>query len=303
MNKRLNEYEDYLQLKGYKERSIEEEVRCAKKYLEYAEKNEINIYTIGIREAENYREYLRLLTKDDGSSRYTPKTINKIISFLRKFYSFLIAKRLSFRNPFNDIEKMKESFSLPKNILTIDQMQKLLNGIEINTKNDFEFKVIIELLYSTGARISEVESLTKDNVNLGSGFIKICDDKERQDRKAVLTEYSHELLRIYIKHFYNAESKRLFIHGTKRSLNKWVNDRLETLTKRLKLPKITCHGIRHTIASQLFKNGADIREVNEFLGHRRIKNTEIYTHIFPEDLKDIVDKNHPREKDLKRIKP
>ena len=294
MNSLLNEFKNYLQLKNYKQRSIEEQVRDIKKYLEYSEETRINIYTISIKDAEAYREYLRLLTKDDGSSKYNPKTINKIISFLRMFYTFLITKKLSFRNPFNDIEKMKESFSLPKNILTIEQMEKLLNGIDVKDKRDFKFKVIVELLYSTGARISEIESLTRDRINLKTGFIKISDDKERQDRKAVLTEYCLELLRFYIKYIYN-NSKKVFKHGKDRTLNRWINDRLKVLTKKLKLPKITCHGIRHTIASQLFKNGADIREVSEFLGHRRIKNTEIYTHIFPEDLKDVVEKSHPRE--------
>jgi integrase/recombinase XerD len=301
MNNILNEFRNYLKLKDYKPRGIEEYLRSINKYINYSEENRINIYTLSIKDAEGYREYLRLMTKEDGSSLYNPKTINKEISFLRLFYTFLISKGRAFRNPFNDIEKMKESHNLPKNILTIEQTEKLLNGIQVEDKNDFEFKVLIELLYSTGARISEIEELTRDRINLKTGYIKIEDDKERQDRKAVLTEYSLELLRLYVRYFYS-NGKRLFQHGKSRTLNRWINDRLKSLTKRLKLPKVTCHGIRHTIASQMFKKGADIREVSEFLGHRRLKNTEIYTHIFPDDLKDIVEKNHPREREFKKDK-
>src|SRR4030042_2248158 len=301
MNNILNEFKSYLNLKGYKTRGIEEELRSINKYLNYSDENRINIYTLSIKDAEGYREYLRLMTKDDGSSKYNPKTINKEISFLRLFYIFLISKGRAFRNPFNDIEKMKESHNLPKNILTIEQTEKLLTGIDVKDKNDFEFKVLVELLYSTGARISEIEKLTRDRLNLKTGYIKIIDDKERQDRKAVLTEYSLELLRLYVRYFYNNREK-LFQHGKDRKLNRWINDRLKVLTKRLKLPLITCHGIRHTIASQMFKKGADIREVSEFLGHRRIKNTEIYTHIFPDDLKEVVEKSHPREREFKKDK-
>ncbi|MBN1183466.1 MAG: tyrosine-type recombinase/integrase, partial [Bacteroidales bacterium] len=201
MNNILNEFKSYLNLKGFKTRGIEEELRSINKYLNYSDENRINIYTLSIKDAEGYREYLRLMTKDDGSSKYNPKTINKEISFLRLFYTFLISKGRAFKNPFNDIEKMKESHNLPKNILTIEQMEKLLTGIEVKDKNDFEFKVLVELLYSTGARISEIEELTRDRLNLKTGYIKIIDDKERQDRKAVLTEYSLELLRLYVRYF------------------------------------------------------------------------------------------------------
>ena len=98
------------------------------------------------------------------------------------------------------------------------------------------------------------------------------------------------------------KDKRVFSHGKMRTLNRWINDRLKRITKKLDLPKITCHSIRHTIATHLFLNGADIREVQEFLGHRRIKNTEVYTHIFPEDLKKVVEASHPREKRIKEEK-
>src|SRR4030043_2284917 len=104
MNDLLTEYKEYLRIKNYKPRTIQEKEREIKKYLEYSYENQINIYSIGIREAENYREYLRLLTKKNNnhstssskcwtSASYNPKTINKIISFLRLFYAFLITKQ------------------------------------------------------------------------------------------------------------------------------------------------------------------------------------------------------------------
>ena len=301
-DKLLKEYNDYLTLKGYKIRGIEGKLRNAKYYLIYAQDNSLDIYSVGNRDAEAYRNYLSVLVNESGAPRYNPKTINVSITELRLFYAFLIAKGKSRRNPFLDVDRIKERFTLPKNILKIDQMRHFLENIDVKTKDDFKFKVLIELLYATGARISEVEGLSRKDINLKSGYLKIEDDKERQDRKVILTEYSLELLKMYIKYMWCNKDKRVFAHGKMRTLNRWINNRLKRIGKKLDLPKITCHSIRHTIATHLFLNGADIREVQEFLGHRRIKNTEVYTHIFPEDLKKVVEESHPREKRIKEEK-
>jgi len=296
IRKILSAFEDYLILKNSKPRGIESKSAVIRDYLYYAEANDIDIYAIGIREAEGYREYLRLLCKPDGTARYKPKTINAVISHLEGFYFYLNTKNMVYHNPFKNVERMREAFSLPKNILKINEMKKLLENIEVKTKGDFEFKVLVELLYSTGARINEIASLKKADVDLKSGYIAIYDDKERQDRKAVLTDYAKDLLSLYMEYLCDdAGVKYIFRHGKKRSLNAWVNRWLKKLCTKLKLPLISCHSIRHTIASHLFKKGADIREVQEYLGHRIIKNTEIYTHIMPEDLKKVIDKTHPRE--------
>jgi len=289
-------YEKYLQLKNYKPRGIEEQLRGVKQYLFYIEENNIDMYHIGIKDAESYREYLRLLTDKEGNTRYNPKTVNAKISFLRMFYNYLTSTGQTLRNPFLNVDKVRESYTLPKNILTIEQIEKLLKNITVETKEDFKFKTIIEILYSTGARISEIENLTRENIDLEKGYLQVLDDKERQNRNIVLTEYALDLLRLYMKYL-PVNSVDVFSHGASRTLNRWLNNRLKALTIKLKLPYVTCHGLRHTVATHLLKNGADIREVQEYIGHKKIKNTEIYTHIFPDDLKSIVEANHPREKE------
>jgi site-specific recombinase XerD len=299
----LKDFVEWMKMEGYKERGIEEKERVVKDYLEYAESLNMDIFTAGIREAEAYRESLRVDKNKDGEVRYNPKTINYRIAYLVLFYQYFLLYGKALRNPFKDIDRMKESRNLPKNILLIEEMGKLLENISVKTKDDLKFKTIIELLYSTGARISEIEHLMRDDIHLESGYIVIRDDKERQDRRCPLTEICRELLKIYLK-LNNYSNKgeilapseaEVFAHGAKRTLNHWVNDRLKSITKQLKLPEITCHGIRHTIATHLLKKGADLREVQEFLGHKRIKNTEIYTHVFTDDLLEILERTHPRE--------
>lgn len=285
------EYTEWLNAKGYKPRGIEELERSAKKFFEYIKTAGIDYTVITIREAESFRENLRLKTTADGHF-YNTSTVNNTITHLRILYKYLTSTGKVMRNPFFDVERMKEAQSLPKNILSIEEMKTFLDSIEVKDRDDFKFKVIIELLYATGARISELENLTLENINLNEGYITIQDNKEKRERICPLTEYSSRLLNLYLR---ENKTGQIFAHGAKRTLNRWVNDRLKRITIELELPLITCHSIRHTIATHLLKKGADIREVQEFLGHSRIKNTEVYTRIFPDDLRDLLERTHPRE--------
>ena len=292
----LSNYKSYLLLKGYKKRGIEEQVRTARQLVEFAEAHGLSLYTMGIRDAELFREELRSARGPDGNLTYEAATINGRISHCRAFYKYLIETSRGAHNPFNGIERMKEPVKLPGNILTIEETGRLLHGLETLSPDDVKFRTIIEVLYSTGARINEIEKLTREDIDLDAGYLVIREDKERQDRRAPLTESAREYLGIYLDSLKHEPGRKIFIHGKERTLNRWINDRLKRITKRLNLPRITCHSLRHTIATHLIKEGADLREVQEYLGHRKIKNTEIYTRLLPEDLKEAVEKSHPREK-------
>ena len=291
----LKNFTTWLNVKGYKPRGIEEKERAVKQYLEYARNTGLSVSRAGSHDAESYREYLRLMTDDEGGGRYNPKTINGRIAYLRLFYQYLTSAGTAYRNPFQNIDRMKESQTIPKNILNIDEMNRLLENIPVETPEDVTFKVIIEILYSTGLRISELEQLVRADVHPGAGYMVVRDDKSRRDRNVPLTEYSAKLLFLYLENVTTGEQGHIFRRGKARTLNRWVNDRLKRLTEKLGLPLLTCHGIRHTVATHLLKKGADIREVQEILGHRRIRNTEVYTRVFPEDLKAVIEKSHPRE--------
>jgi len=296
----LKDYETYLQIKNFKPRGIESKIRIAKYLFIYLEENNLDLKSFKRFDAESYREYLVTSKDEKGKQRFKAETINGILAYLRLLFKYLLSVNEVIKNPFMEVENMKESHHLPKNILTIEETDKLLKNIEVKTKTDFKFKVVVEVLYSTGARITEIENLTKNDIDLERGIITIRDDKDRKDRIAPLTEYSINLLKDYLKGFSNDD--KVFIHGMPRTLNRFINDRLKRLTRDLELPLLTSHGIRHTIATQMFKKGADIREVQEFLGHKKIKNTEIYIRLMNEDLKRVIDDLHPREKGGKNEK-
>jgi site-specific recombinase XerD len=292
----LQGYEFYLEIKNYKKRGIEEKLRDARFFFEYIESNNIELKSYARMDCEKYRENLVTDKNKYGKSRYKIETINGIISNLRLFFKYLIEKNIALKNAFSEIEKMKDTDRLPKNILTIEQIGVLLKNIEVKTKDDFMFKVVFEFLYSTGSRISEVENLMKKDIDLKQKIIIIKDDKERQDRISPLTENAAYLLELYLKKY--SDNDYVFKRGANRTLNKFMNNRLKRLCSKIGFADFTCHSIRHTIASQMLKKGADIREVQRFLGHRKIKNTEIYTRLETDDLKKIIDEMHPRERNI-----
>jgi site-specific recombinase XerD len=291
----LKRYERSLVARGYKERGIAEKTRYARLLLDYLEENGLTCRGVGLAEAEELRERLSFMRREDGMTRFHPETINVILAHTKTFYGFLMKAGIAGSNPFADVERMKEAKKLPGNILSVEEMGKLLAGITVESRDDFTFLTAVELLYSTGCRISEIENLSEEDTRSVSGCIVVRNDKEGRDRIAPLTERAAGLLELYMKYVY--KGGRVFGRGKRRTFNRWVGYRLAALCARLGLPLLTCHGIRHTIATHLFKAGADIREVQEFLGHRRLKNTEVYTRVLTEDLKEVLEKNHPREKD------
>ncbi len=291
----LKRYERLLVTRGYKERGIVEKMRYARLLLDYIEENGLSCERVGLAEAEEFRERLSFMRNESGGTRFHPETINAILAHTKSFYGFLLKAGIAGSNPFAEVERMAEAKKLPRNILSVEEMGKLLAGFAVESREDFTFLTALELLYSTGCRISEIENLSEEDTRSVPGCIVVRNDKEGQDRIAPLTERAAGLLDLYMKHVYEGGS--VFGRGKRRTFNRWVGYRLAGLCARLGLPLLTCHGIRHTIATHLFRAGADIREVQEFLGHRRLKNTEVYTRVLTEDLKDVIEKNHPREKE------
>lgn len=286
----------WLTVKGYKPRGFKEKRYAAQQLCRYAEEHGITLAAMSVRQAEAFREELRRAQDEKGAVRYDPATINGKLASAHLFFRFLVETGRAAHNPWSGVERMKERVRLPQNILTVGEMKTLLEGIEVKDASDVKFKTIVELLYATGARVGEIENLTRDDIDLESGYILIRDDKERQDRRCPLTETARELLTLYLAHISTPPGEKVFAQGKTRTLNTWLNDRLKRLSEKLEQSRITCHGLRHTIATHLIKEGADIREVQEYLGHRRIKNTEVYTRLFPDDLKEAIERSHPRER-------
>jgi len=233
------------------------------------------------------------------NSNLKEKSLARKLSSLRMFFDFLIKKNYIKLNPMDGIDGPKIRKNIP-DILSVDDIDKLL---EFQTDNNFSYRnrCILELLYSTGLRISELVSLKLENVNLNESFIKVM-GKGSKERIVPLNDITTEFLDTYIKDIRPSMLKKvqtdyLFLnnHGkvlTRQAVFKMIKKRAEEVNIQ---KNISPHTIRHSFATHLLQNGADIRFIQELLGHEDVGTTEIYTHVSNETLKSDYDHLNPRD--------
>ncbi|MBN2422698.1 tyrosine-type recombinase/integrase [Candidatus Woesearchaeota archaeon] len=286
MSKILNEFKTYLKLKDI--RSVDNFIASVTEYLNYLSENHQNYESVTDKICDEYKTFL--VTQDKDLSR---GTINNKLNRIKAFYSFLVNKNYCYSNPFYTKTNLKTGKILPKSILTVSDIGKLLNHFAVVTKNDLMLKTLSELLYAAALRISEAVSLKVSDIDFETGTLKVYEHKTDTARKTYLNEVCLRNLKSYIKIF--KITGYLFPQKQKTTIRCMLNRKLKWECKRLDLKLITSHSFRHSVATHILRSGAGIREVQEFLGHKNIRNTEIYTHVVKDDLKNIIAKHHPRE--------
>lgn len=239
--------------------------------------------------------FLAMLKKDGKATA----TIARTISAIRAFHQFLIREQLVKRDVTLHLETPKKSRLLP-DVLTVQEVEKLLN-IQGDKPLDIRNKAMLELLYATGLRVSELIELEMNDVHLTLGFVR-CIGKGNKERIVPLGELAQVALEQYITYARpiltkrNQSETKLFVNHHGRQLTRqgfWK------LIKKLALEAgltktITPHTLRHSFATHLLENGADLRAVQEMLGHADISTTQIYTHVTKSRLKDVYQQFHPR---------
>ena len=246
------------------------------------------------------REYLYFIQKFD----YKKTTIARKTASLRTFYKFLFRERYIESNPATALISPKKPKSLPK-FLTPDEIERILNNVKINTPAGFRNRVILELLWATGMRVSELSNLNFGDLNLEENEIKVF-GKGAKERIVLVSNRAKDYLIQYIKTARNLlapgydigevnEKSPLFINNTGfRLQNKTIRNVINEVVEKIELPKkVTPHVFRHSFATHLIENGADLRVVQELLGHAGISNTQIYTHISMKHLQDVYNTTHP----------
>ena len=246
----------------------------------------------------NIKEYLLYIQQFN----YTKTTTARKIASLRTFYRFLYREKIIETNPAIGVHAPKRGKSLPE-FLTEGEIEQVLNNIKMDSPAGFRNRAILELLYATGMRISELSNLNFENLNLEENEIKVF-GKGAKERIVLVSERAKKYLETYLKtarylickSATNSPNDAVFINKTgyrlqPQSVRKAINDVME----RIELPKhVTPHVFRHSFATKLLENGADLRVVQELLGHRSISNTQIYTHVSAERLKQSYNVAHPR---------
>lgn len=249
---------------------------------------------------QKVREYLHFIQK----FQYKKTTIARKISSLRTFYKYLYREKKVDTNPASNLNSPKRPKSLPK-FLSTYEVEQILNNVKIDTPAGFRNKTILELLWATGMRISELSGLNFEDLNLEENEIKVF-GKGAKERIILVSERAKSYLQRYIDsarplvakgyEVNNDETSPVFINNTGYRLQpKTVRNVINDIVKKIDLPKhVTPHVFRHSFATHLIENGADLRIVQELLGHASISNTQIYTHISAQHLKDVYNETHPR---------
>lgn len=239
---------------------------------------------------DGVRAYLKYL--DDCNLKNS--TISRKISCLRSFYNYLMNNGLIEYNIFKSIRNPKIERKLP-NYLNYNEMEDLLESIDTSTKKGLEKRLLIEMFYSTGCRVSEITNIKLKDINRENKTIRIM-GKGSKERIVYYGEYA----KMYLDKYLNMEKKDtndyLFLNDKNEKLRVFeveeiVRDIVSTLSIKT---HITPHTLRHTFATHLLNNGADIKTVQHLLGHSNLSTTGIYTHVSSDRLKDIYFKTFKR---------
>jgi integrase/recombinase XerD len=226
-------------------------------------------------------------------------SIARQIAAIKVFYRFLVRERVLKSDPTNLLDSPKLWKKIPET-LSVNEVTALLDAPNSRTTQATRDKAILETLYATGMRVSEAVNLRLDNVNLDIGFLR-CLGKGNKERVIPLGKKAIGALRRYLeagrpKLLKNKESEFLFLNRFGKKISRqslWKIIKLYARQARIKKP-IRPHILRHSFATHLLERGADLRSVQEMLGHANISTTQIYTHINKERLKTIHRMFHPR---------
>lgn len=263
-----------------------------KNYFEYLKKNNLNFEKISKEHIFNYLMYRKI------NDKLSPKSISRLIETLRQFYKFLVIDKYIKTDLTADIELPKLPQRLPE-ILSIEEINLLLSSIKENNERDLRYKAIFELLYSSGLRVSELTNLKLNDIDLDVGYVKIK-GKGGRERIVPVNNRTIYILKKYIElrnKKYGTDIEYLFVSKFRTKLSRveiWKQLKKYAMRCGINYKKIHPHIIRHSFATHLLKGGADLRSVQEMLGHASITTTQIYTHVDRQYIKEMHKKYHPR---------
>ncbi|MDH8677069.1 site-specific tyrosine recombinase XerD [Fusibacter bizertensis] len=293
MKSYINEYERYLsEHKKLSENTLLSYKRDLKFFGRYLEEYNVtsSFLTVSQVDLMTYVIYLKKSGKANA-------TISRFVASLRTFYSFLHHRGFIESNPSLELEAPKLDRKMPQ-VLTLPEVERLLARPDIRTSIGKRDKAMIELLYATGIRVSELISLTLSDVNTTMGYVK-CKGSNKT-RVIPLGSMASRAIDIYLKdgrtHMVSGDEEALFVNYYGKKLTRqgfWKV--IKRHSEEAGIHKsITPHTLRHSFAFHLVQNGADLKSVQEMLGHSDVATTQIYLEMSNSKLRDIYEKTHPR---------
>ncbi|MDQ3491155.1 MAG: site-specific tyrosine recombinase XerD [Acidobacteriota bacterium] len=288
----ISEYLSYVKVeKGLSKNSIQSYGRDLGKLRAWSEKNGFDIVRLSRRDL---REWLT----DLGGTKLSENSKRRLISAMRGFYKFLLIDGHIDKHPAEDLDTPRKGFYLPK-FLNQNDIELLLSAPDVSTENGLRDKAILELMYASGLRVSEVVDLQLKDIDLDAGILT-CKGKGSKTRRVPVGSSAVEWMKSYLalrRKIENIEIQNLFVTALGRPLNRqMIYLFIKEYAEKCGLEDVSPHTLRHSFATHLVQNSADIRSVQQMLGHADISTTQIYTHMTDAHLRKSYEKFHPRAK-------
>lgn len=289
-------YETFLRLeKSLSQNSVSAYMNDINKLIAFIEKDFPNIAPDSLKLTQ-LRKFVEVMTENGVS----PRTQARTISGIKSFYKFLLIEEVVENDPTTLLESPKIGRKLP-DTLTDEEINKLIDSVDLARPEGLRNKAMLETLYSCGLRVSELVSLRMSNLHFEQEFLRISGKGEKERLVPISKKAIDDIKRYIVGYRKKLKIEKsgeniLFLNRRGRKLSRvMIFTIIKTLAAKINLQKsISPHTFRHSFASSLVKGGADLRAVQEMLGHESILTTEIYTHLDKEFLKETVSKFHPR---------
>lgn len=294
-NQSIEDYQYFLKIeRGLSYNTIDNYIRDINKLVAYLIKNDIKVSPVEITE-EFIHQFIYQIAKT-----LNPRSQARIISGLRSFFDYLIFEKYRETNPTDLIESPKIGRKLP-DTLTEEEINLLIASIDLSKPQGERNRAILETMYSCGLRVSELISLKISDIFFDEGFIKIV-GKGNKERFVPIHFKAQKYINSYIESIRSHISivkefeDILFLNRRGKGLSRQM---IFILLKELAMiinlnKKISPHTFRHSFATHLLKNGADLRSIQQMLGHESITTTEVYVHLDTRYLKKVIEQYHPR---------
>ncbi len=292
----LKDYQLYLKIeRGLSQNSIENYSHDVEKLINYLEHHKINESPITIT-TEIVQGFIY-----EAAKNVNARSQSRLISGLRSFFSYLIFEDYRASNPLELIESPKIGRKLP-DTLSEDEIDAIINAIDLSKPEGERNRAMLETLYGCGLRVSELVNLKISDLFFDEGFIKVTGKGDKQ-RFVPIIEITQKYINIYkneIRNHLNIQAGHedtLFLNRRGKQLTRaMIFTIIKRLAEKIGLKKnISPHTFRHSFATHLLKNDADLRSIQLMLGHESITTTEIYVHIDKSHLTEVVEKYHPRK--------
>lgn len=295
-DEKILDFSNYLKFeKSFSDNTLDAYVRDIKKLHEFA-KQELEGISPEKISFENLQEFVYQLSKRKISERSQARWISSI----KAFFKYLVEDEIRTDNPATLLEGPKLGLYLPDTLST-DDIGKIINCIDLSNDLGKRNRCILEVLYACGLRVSELIDLKISNINFKEHYLKVQGKGDKM-RIVPLANYTCDILKDYIKNVRNKVKVNkkyedtVFLNSRGTNMSRViVFIIIKELTEKAGINKnISPHTFRHSFATHLLQNGADLRYIQEMLGHSSITTTEIYTHLKTEELRDVILNYHPR---------